>query len=44
LLVAWLRPDLVRRLVFVCGVFHHEGLLPDSIKLDEESSAFVGAW
>ena len=25
LLVAWLRPDLVKRLVFVCGVFHHEG-------------------
>ena len=28
LLVAWLRPDLVKRLVFVCGVFHHEGWLP----------------
>ena len=44
LLVAWLRPDLVRRLVFVCGVFRHEGWLPGSIKLDEESSAFLGAW
>jgi pimeloyl-ACP methyl ester carboxylesterase len=44
LLVAWLRPDLVRRLVFVCGVFHHTGWLPGSIKLDAESSAFLGAW
>ena len=44
LLVAWLRPDLVRRLVFVCGVFHHEGWLPGSIKLDEPTSAFLGAW
>lgn len=44
LLVAWLRPDLVRSLVFVCGVFHHDGWLPGSIKLDEESSEFLGAW
>ena len=44
LLVAWLRPDLVKRLVFVCGVFHHEGWLPGSIELDEEADAFLGAW
>ncbi|MEU0884182.1 alpha/beta hydrolase [Lentzea sp. NPDC005914] len=28
LLVAVLRPDLVRRLVVVCGVFHHDGWDP----------------
>ena len=44
LLVAWLRPDLVKRLVFVCGVFHHEGWLPGSIELDEEADAFLGDW
>lgn len=25
LMIAWLRPDLVRRLVFAAGVFHHGG-------------------
>ena len=44
LLVAWLRPDLVKRLVFVCGVFHHEGWLPGAIELDEEADAFLGDW
>ena len=44
LLVAHLRPDLVKRLVFVCGVFHHTGWLPGSIELDEESDAFLGGW
>ena len=44
LLVAWLRPDLVQRLVFVCGVFHHEGWLPGAIELDEEADAFLGDW
>jgi pimeloyl-ACP methyl ester carboxylesterase len=44
LLVAWLRPDLVKRLVFVCGVFHHEGWLPRAIELDEEPDAFLGDW
>jgi pimeloyl-ACP methyl ester carboxylesterase len=44
LLVAWMRPDLVQRLVFVCGVFHHEGWLPGSIELDEEADAFLGDW
>jgi pimeloyl-ACP methyl ester carboxylesterase len=44
LLVAHLRPDLVKRLVFVCGVFHHKGWLPGSIELDAESDAFLGGW
>ena len=44
LLVASLRPDLVKRLVFVCGVFDHEGWLPGSIELDEEADAFLGDW
>ena len=35
---------LVKRLVFVCGVFHHEGWLPGSIELDEEADAFLGDW
>ena len=44
LLVAHLRPDLVTRLAFVCGVFHHEGWLPGSIELDAEADAFLGDW
>ena len=44
LLVAHLRPDLVKRLAFVCGVFHHTGWLPGSIELDEEADAFLGDW
>ena len=44
LLVAHLRPDLVKRLAFVCGVFHHTGWLPGSIELDEEADAFLGGW
>ena len=44
LLVACLRPDLVKRLVFVCGVFHHEGWLPGAIELDEEADAFLADW
>ena len=44
LLVAYLRPDLVKRLAFVCGVFHHKGWLPGSIELDEEADAFLGGW
>ena len=42
LLVARLRPELVTRLVFVCGVFHHEGWLPGSIELDAEADRFLG--
>ena len=40
LLTALARPDLVRRLVFTSGVFHHEGWAPGAIDLDEETTAF----
>ena len=40
LLVALRRPDLVRRLVFAAGVFHHDGWIPGAIELDEETTAF----
>jgi pimeloyl-ACP methyl ester carboxylesterase len=40
LLVALRRPDLVRRLVFASGVFHHDGWAPGAIDLDEEGTAF----
>jgi len=40
LLVALARPDLVRRLVFASGVFHHEGWTPGAIDLDEDTTAF----
>lgn len=40
LLAARLRPNLVRRLVFASGVFHHEGWLPGAIDLDAESMEF----
>jgi pimeloyl-ACP methyl ester carboxylesterase len=40
LLVALHRPDLVRRLVFAAGVFHHDGWIPGAIELDEETTAF----
>ena len=40
LLVALKRPDLVRRLVFSAGVFHHEGWTPGAIDLDDETEAF----
>jgi pimeloyl-ACP methyl ester carboxylesterase len=34
------RPDLVRKLVFSCGVFHHDGWAPGAIDLDDETVAF----
>jgi pimeloyl-ACP methyl ester carboxylesterase len=40
LLVALRRPDLVRRLVFSAGVFHHDGWTPGSIELDDETVGF----
>ena len=40
LVTALLRPDLVRRLVVVSGVFHHTGWAPGAIYLDDESMAF----
>jgi pimeloyl-ACP methyl ester carboxylesterase len=41
LLVALRRPDLIRRLVLVAGVFHHEGWLPGVIDPDSEPPAFL---
>ena len=40
LLAALERPELVRKLVFSCGVFHHEGWAPGAIDLDDETLAF----
>jgi pimeloyl-ACP methyl ester carboxylesterase len=40
LLAALARPDLVRRLVFSAGVFHHDGWTPGAIELDDETVAF----
>ena len=37
LLAALKRPDLVRKLVFSSGVFHHDGWAPGAIELDEET-------
>jgi pimeloyl-ACP methyl ester carboxylesterase len=37
LLVALRRPDLVPRLVFAAGVFHHDGWAPGAIDLDEDT-------
>jgi pimeloyl-ACP methyl ester carboxylesterase len=45
LLAALERPDLVRKLVFSCGVFHHDGWAPGAIDLDDETLAFfVDYW
>lgn len=44
LLVAAKRPDLVRRMVFASGVFHHEGWRPGILDLDEESYTFLKDW
>lgn len=44
LLVAAKRPDLVRRMVFASGVFHHDGWRPGILDLDEESYAFLKDW
>ncbi|MGH9184858.1 MAG: alpha/beta fold hydrolase [Acidimicrobiales bacterium] len=41
LLVALRRPDLVTRLVFVAGVFHHEGWLPGVIDPTNEPPGFM---
>ena len=40
LLTALKRPDLVPRLVFASGVFHHSGWAPGAVDLDEETIAF----
>ncbi len=41
LLVARRRPDLVRKLIFVAGVFHHDGWAPGVVDGDEEPPAFL---
>lgn len=43
LLVALRRPDLVSRLVFVAGVFHHDGWLPGVIEPITEPPEFLAA-
>jgi pimeloyl-ACP methyl ester carboxylesterase len=43
LLVALSRPDLVTRLVFVAGVFHHTGWWPHVIDPDTTPPAFLAA-
>lgn len=43
LLVALRRPDLVSHLVFVAGVFHHEGWLPGVIDPDNKPPEFLAA-
>ena len=40
LMAALKRPDLVRRLVFSAGVFHHAGWTPGATELDDETVAF----
>lgn len=41
LLTALRRPDLVRRLAFVAGVFHHEGWIPEAIDPDNVPPEFM---
>lgn len=43
LLVAVRRPDLVARLVFVAGVFHHQGWLPGVIDPNNAAPDFLAA-
>ncbi|HEX4517977.1 MAG TPA: alpha/beta hydrolase [Gaiellaceae bacterium] len=43
LLVALRRPDLVTRLVFAAGVFHHDGWWPQVIGSDGEPPEFLAA-
>ncbi len=43
LLVALRRPEIVTRLVFVAGVFHHDGWLPEAIDASNEPPEFLAA-
>ena len=43
LIVALRRPDLIRRLVFAAGVFHHDGWWPEAIDPTNEPPAFLEA-
>ena len=44
LATALARPDLVRQVVLVAGVFHHDGWVPGAIYLDEESAQFLRSY
>ena len=44
LLVARLRPDLVRRLVFSAGIFHHDGWIPGVLDMHDDVVEFLGDW
>ena len=41
LLVARLRPDLVRRVAFVASVFHHEGWIPGTLDGNDDMEQFL---
>jgi pimeloyl-ACP methyl ester carboxylesterase len=41
LLVALGRPELVRRLVLVAGVFHRDGWVPQTAEVDDTAAAFL---
>ena len=41
LLVALMRPELVRKLVFIAGVFHHDGWAPGVIDPDQAPPEFL---
>ena len=41
LLTALRRPDLARRVVLVCGVFHRDGWTPGAVDLDDAAAAFL---
>ena len=43
LLVALRRPDLVTRLVFVAGVFHHDAWVPEAIDPNNEPPEYLAA-
>jgi pimeloyl-ACP methyl ester carboxylesterase len=44
LVTALARPDLVRQVVLVAGVYHHDGWVPGAIHLDEESAQFLRSY
>jgi pimeloyl-ACP methyl ester carboxylesterase len=44
LLAALRRPDLVRRLVLISGNFHHDGLVPDGIEIEQVAGYIEDAY
>jgi pimeloyl-ACP methyl ester carboxylesterase len=44
LLTAQRHPNLVRRLVFASGVFHHEGWRPGVLDLPDDVVDFLSSW